>query len=202
MPSTRKNKIQVPSNSDAWNLVPDLTTMADTANVIIPVSSAAERDAIASPANGQKVARLDQDGAPLNSYDSATSEWLEPYISYGSPQAVTGFTTTGEWYGIRLGDRTLIIGAVTMLRTGSNVAIPGGNVAYTDFGIVAPTGAYGGTVSESKHWQTFVAGNGRAEEFQFLYEPSTGRIKAKGAGGVSVTWWNAAQTGFQVVYMI
>src|SRR5690349_22288104 len=27
MPQTRKNKIQVPLNSDAYNLVPDLTTM-------------------------------------------------------------------------------------------------------------------------------------------------------------------------------
>lgn len=59
MPNTRKNKIQVPSNSDAWNLVPDLTTMADTANPVVPVVNDAERDAIPSPGTGMVIARLD-----------------------------------------------------------------------------------------------------------------------------------------------
>ncbi|MDQ5861282.1 MAG: hypothetical protein M3536_03360 [Actinomycetota bacterium] len=61
MPQTRANKITVPVNSDAYNLTTDLAAMADSANVVIRVSSAAERDALVKVA-GLCVTRSDLGG--------------------------------------------------------------------------------------------------------------------------------------------
>lgn len=61
MPQTRPNKITVPVNSDAWNLAGDLATLADSTQVVIPVASQTERDAL-TKANGLVVSRGDIGG--------------------------------------------------------------------------------------------------------------------------------------------
>lgn len=61
MPQTRPNKTKVPVNSDAYNLAPDLAAFADSANVVIPVNSQAERDGL-TPTGGMAVSRLDRNG--------------------------------------------------------------------------------------------------------------------------------------------
>lgn len=48
MPQQRPKKGQTPINSDAFNLVPDLATMNDTAGVIVSVADRTEADSIAS----------------------------------------------------------------------------------------------------------------------------------------------------------
>lgn len=61
MPQTRPNKVQVPVNSDGYNLTQDLAKLGDTANVVIPVASQAERDAL-TKAVGLCVTRGDLNG--------------------------------------------------------------------------------------------------------------------------------------------
>lgn len=48
MPQDRSNKARTPLNADAFNLVPDLATMADTMGVIVPVANRTEADAVAT----------------------------------------------------------------------------------------------------------------------------------------------------------
>lgn len=48
MPQSRSNKAQTPINSDAFNLTPDLATLADTLGVIVPVADRTEADAVAT----------------------------------------------------------------------------------------------------------------------------------------------------------
>lgn len=48
MPQQRSNKSQTPINSDAFNLTPDLATMADTLGVIVSVADRTEADAVAT----------------------------------------------------------------------------------------------------------------------------------------------------------
>lgn len=73
MSQIRGNKIQVPTNSDAWNPTGDMATMADTSNVIIPVSSQAERDALTKKA-GLCVVRLDLPSLPVQRCDG--TNWI------------------------------------------------------------------------------------------------------------------------------
>jgi hypothetical protein len=61
MSQTRPNKIKTITNSDAYNLAADLATFADSANVVIPVASQAERDALTLYA-GLTVSRTDLGG--------------------------------------------------------------------------------------------------------------------------------------------
>lgn len=48
MPQQRSNKAQTPINSDAFNLTPDLATMADTLGVIVSVADRTEGDSVAT----------------------------------------------------------------------------------------------------------------------------------------------------------
>jgi hypothetical protein len=48
MPQQRSNKAQTPINSDAFNLTPDLATLADTLGVIVPVADRTEADSVAT----------------------------------------------------------------------------------------------------------------------------------------------------------
>ena len=48
MPQQRPNKAQTPINSDAFNLTPDLATLADTLGVIVPVANRTEADSVAT----------------------------------------------------------------------------------------------------------------------------------------------------------
>lgn len=68
MPQTRPNKGVAPVNSDAWNLTPDLATLIDSLNVVIRVSSQAERDAL-TKVDGLLVCRADLPGAPIQRCD-------------------------------------------------------------------------------------------------------------------------------------
>jgi hypothetical protein len=94
MPQTRPNKGVAPVNSDAYNLTPDLAALIDSLNVVIKVSSQAERDALPSSVKtaGCIVVRTDLYGAPLERYDGTVwatvvshAEWT--FASTGIPSA-------------------------------------------------------------------------------------------------------------------
>lgn len=200
MPSVRKNKIQVPVNSDAWNLTPDLATMADTTNAPIKVASAAERDALASPANGDKVIRTDLPGAPFETYDTGSSSWQEPWVDFGAPVAIAGsWTTSGSFKGIRLGSRYLVTATVQLIRTTSTLSLPGGSVAYTNLGIFIPAEARASS-SVPITLTNYISGNGASDLIQTYINIVSGEIQVRGYPG-AVSWVTAAQINFQLVYM-
>lgn len=58
MPQTLPNGITTPINADAYNLAPDLATLGNSANVIIPVANNTARDAL-TPVAGMCVLRFD-----------------------------------------------------------------------------------------------------------------------------------------------
>jgi hypothetical protein len=74
MPQTRWNKGKTIVNSDAYNLAGDQATQSDTLNVVIPVASQAERDALVPPQGvyaGMAVARTDLPGVPIQTRDGS-----------------------------------------------------------------------------------------------------------------------------------
>jgi hypothetical protein len=70
VPQQRSNKAQTPINSDAFNLTPDLATMADSLMVVVPVADTAEGDTVATAraAAGWPVS----DARPLIVWDLST----------------------------------------------------------------------------------------------------------------------------------
>jgi len=95
---TLQNGIEVPTNSDPYNLTDDLAGMGATSNVIIPVSTTAQRDALTDKFIGMTVRRLDFRGT-LEWWDG--SGWVsERGVAY-TPiwTGVTDFGTGGSLTG-------------------------------------------------------------------------------------------------------
>lgn len=98
MSQTRQNKIVTITNDEVYDLALHQARLADSANVVIRVSSAAERDALTKAA-GLTVARLDIPGQPIEIWDGTA--WVRqgakviPSASsrLGSNLASTAFTT-------------------------------------------------------------------------------------------------------------
>jgi hypothetical protein len=90
----RWNKAKTQAGSDGWNLTTDIGTALDTANVIVPVATQAERDGLTPPSTGKYagmvVARTDIAGIPLEKYDG--SAWIRQPITDTSP-----ITNDGNW---------------------------------------------------------------------------------------------------------
>lgn len=97
MPQTRPNKGVAPVNSDAYNLTPDLASLVDSLNVVIPVASQAERDALTKKA-GLCVIRTDLFGLPIercdgtNWWNTQHSEWT--FNQSGVPSGTVWGTNT------------------------------------------------------------------------------------------------------------
>lgn len=199
MSTNRKNKITVPLNSDAWNLVPDLTTMADTTNVFIKVASAAERDALASPAHGDKVVRTDLAGCPIETYDSGAGAWGPQWENLGMP-TLSGWTLTGSWYRFKFGAINLITVSMYLYRNGAQISIPGGGVTQTTIGVIAPSTAVS-TPAQNISWMGFTAGAGAFDQFQCTYVPATGTLLMRGADGAAMTFDPGAQMNLQLTYV-
>lgn len=100
----RWNKTKTPAGPDGWNLTPDLGTALDAANVVVPVATQSERDALAPPGGkyaGMVVSRTDLPGAPLERWDGAA--WTVTDVPWTTLSTVQGFTpnTTSGWSGIQ-----------------------------------------------------------------------------------------------------
>ena len=159
MPTTRQNKSTTPANSDAYNLVPDLNTLADSLNVTIPVSSQTERDAL-TKSNGLLVTRLDKAGAieytdGTNWYATGTTKAL------GHLGKTDGFQSIGT-----SGTAVTMTAAAQILRggmtqSGSKLVVPlaglytlrvkgyaTGGTAYKHTALCTINGAASGAITE------------------------------------------------------
>lgn len=129
MPAQTWNGITTPVGTDGWNPVLHMKGLADTADVIVPVSSVAHRDGLAATAPGgvlpipTTVVRTDIPGYPIEIWDGAT--WSRQVQS--SP-----FITTDEnWeYGGGL-IRTRAQGFTLVQLIGTMKRIGGGNIALS-----------------------------------------------------------------------
>lgn len=116
---TRWNKTKTPAGGDGWNLTPNIGTALDTANLIVPVASQTERDALNPPTGqyaGMVVSRTDISGAPLERFDG--TKWSVsdvPWTNVPLAQAFTYWTNAG-WNGMQYAVRNgwvIVNGAVS-----------------------------------------------------------------------------------------
>lgn len=99
MTTTTNNGVTVFTNSDAYNLAPDVKTAFESANIIYNVTSQAQRDAFTPKYDGLTVRRLDLGGRPLEVWDGTAWGPGSPGIRAYSYDASTsaGFSS-GEWF--------------------------------------------------------------------------------------------------------
>ena len=85
---TLPNGVEVPTNSDAYNLTDDLAASFMDANLVVPVASAAARDTYkaARPGLVSIVCRTDLAGLPLEIWDGTT--WHRYSRSYAKAAGV------------------------------------------------------------------------------------------------------------------
>lgn len=100
MPQTRPNVIKVPVNSDGYNLTADLATMADSANVVIPVPNAAARDAL-TPYVGMAVTRQDVPGQPIEIYNGSSWDRVGPRAHANTQMVGSGMATNDYLTGTK-----------------------------------------------------------------------------------------------------
>lgn len=130
MTQTLKNKIVVPTNSDAYNLTAALATAFLGANVVIPIGSNAERTTLttAGVMTGQCIIRTDLPGQPIETWDG--TKWL----AYASGNITLGslYQAFGAGYGTP-GYEKLPTGRATLLgmvgTTGATITMTA-NTAY------------------------------------------------------------------------
>ena len=151
MPQTLPNGITAPINPDAYNLVGDLATFGNSANVIITVANQTARDAL-TPFPGMTVYRNDLTGNVLETWDGArwlstaqtaytptlTASTTNPSIGTGSvagTYSINGKTMIGQFY--------ISFGAGSTSGSGSfQVSLPPG-FTYTSISGYVPAGTFG-----------------------------------------------------------
>jgi hypothetical protein len=103
MPTTRWNKGVAPVNSDAYNLTADMQKLLDTSNMVVPVSSAAERDALTPPQGkyaGMCVVRTDVAGLPIERWSG--TEWVSQALAQIGATTNAGAAVTGTTLNVPL----------------------------------------------------------------------------------------------------
>lgn len=116
-----QNGIEVPTNSDSYNLTDDLANMGNTANVVILAANQAARDAL-TPYDGLSVRRLDLAGRPTETYDGAA--WhRSPVVTSGTPVSDGFWAITGGLTKTVTDGPTQVTASFQMRRTGSAITV-------------------------------------------------------------------------------
>lgn len=108
MSQTRPNKIVTITNDEVYDLATHQARMADSANVVVRVSSQSERDALPA-VDGWCVVRLDLPGRPIERYDGAGWKTFL-HVEYTYSTAAGAIPNATAWGP---GALTLDSGAVT-----------------------------------------------------------------------------------------
>ena len=120
-----QNGIEVPTNSDPYNLTDDLANMGSTTNTVVLVATQAARDAL-TKYDGLSVRRLDLTGRPTETWDG--SKWnRSPVITSGSPVTDGFWTMTGGLTKTVTDGPTQVTASFQMVRTTAAI-----NVLTTD----------------------------------------------------------------------
>ncbi|AYN56836.1 minor tail protein [Arthrobacter phage Andrew] len=175
------NKTTVPVGSDPYALTADLKKLAEGLNVIIPVATVAERDALV-PFEGMTVSRLDQKGQ-LDRYINGA--WTGLPVEYYSLLSITGYETSGQVMLERKGGRKVLSGNIQIKRTAANTTISG--TAFASFGQVIPTAACIPS-GQGLYLAAYLSGNAAYADVQAFVNPIDGTVSIRGAGGSGFTW--------------
>lgn len=160
MPTNAPNKIRVPVGSDAYALTADLLAMAKSANVVVTVTNAAERDALPKVV-GMVVGRTDLNGL-MEVWDGTTWRSIvkRRHAEFtGSASPVGG----ADWgFGVFTADATAA--------DNNTFCVPGGNsrLTFTEpgvysiqakFGASSSPGFYYGAIKNSANTDVYADGD-------------------------------------------
>ncbi|UKA69590.1 hypothetical protein [Arthrobacter sp. FW306-06-A] len=102
---TTWNKSTAPAGADGWNLTTDVRKAIETSNFPVPVSTVAERDALAPPTGkyaGMQVIRTDLPGCPVETWDGSAWQgvsWVPYTPTWGGwANLGDGFVSTGSYF--------------------------------------------------------------------------------------------------------
>lgn len=150
------NRATVPAGNDPWNLVPDLKKAVETAGLIIPVSSSADRDALPAAVKkaGCVVARTDLPGV-TEIYDG--SKWWKhggPMHARFTGSTVPDIPTTAPTWGpggLTYDPSQSINGGFATAPSNDYLALPAGvyDVLWRFKMSTASTGATWGSISNA-----------------------------------------------------
>lgn len=124
MPQTRPNKMKTIVNSDGYNLAPDLATLVDSANVIIPVANQAERDGLAALMGTLLVPTMVY-RADLNAYESWNGSTWDRVVTATAAAGVTDtfWTITGGLVKTVTAGLTQVTASLLLVRSGANIGV-------------------------------------------------------------------------------
>jgi len=182
----RWNKTISKAGADGWNLTTDDGRGLDSANVIVPVATQAERDGLTPPTTGKYagmvVARTDVAGMPLEKWDGAA--WnREPVLSTSPITNDGNWTITGGLMRSVATGLTQVTAAFQMTRTAAAFTI-----ATTDSTVIIgaiPTG-FRPSVNSSVVVTVNTDTGGRYAEPQLIVNTG-GSIVARSTSGGSIT---------------
>jgi hypothetical protein len=122
MSSVRQNKITTITNDEAYDLATHMARMADSANVIINVSSLAEADAIPTKYAGLAVRRLDIGPMAVDVWTG--SAWFGARVPFGHMGKVDGFQTLGALAKVTFTAAQKLQGGVTFNNANDELVVP------------------------------------------------------------------------------
>lgn len=190
MPQTRPNGAKVPINADAYNLAPDLATLGDSLNVVIPVANQAVRDAL-TPYPGMCVSRLDLAGAPIQTYDGTSwnnailNSYTPSLTATTNPNLGSGSQSLGSW---QLNGKLMTVQFFFAWGTGGsvgsgafNVSLPSG-FSYAGLGSAIPLGNVRGHNSTADISGYMTLSSAGASTIAGFWQVSTTSISNFGSG--------------------
>jgi hypothetical protein len=197
--------IVVPAGSDTYDYVNDQRRLAGSIRSIVPVADQVTGDIVAAAmaTDGRPVT----DSNPLITWQADTQAinikgaagW-HPKYTVVAPLSPTSWTTTGNFYLLPFGDRTLVTATLTVARTGTSVSCPGGGVNFTLVGTIAPAAALSAT-SQNIGWYGYISGSGTYAEFDVVFNPNNGQLSLRGGAGATSVFGSGGQMSFQLTYI-
>jgi hypothetical protein len=144
---TLQNGIDVPTNSDPYNLTGDLAAAFGDANVVVPVASKAVRDALTKK-DGLVVARMDLGGV-IEIWDVSTSAWTKGFQhAEFTGSTVPDIPTTAPTWGtgpLTLDTNASHYGGIFTSPGNDKISLPGGGLYSISVRVQMSTGATGTT---------------------------------------------------------
>lgn len=181
MPQIRDNGVQVPVNSDAYNLTADLAVMADDANVTTVVSGQTARNAL-TVFEGRQVWRTDT--GETEAYTGGA--WRDGTRIY-SPVSPTGWSSAGTITLTPEGTKRRVIADLVITRTGGDFVLD--NTSWNILGgtgsVIIPAAAQGS--SPVKYLSApIVASSGSTYSITATYNP-TGAVSIRAVSSFTLT---------------
>lgn len=139
-----QNKITVPTNSDPYNLTADLKAAFEQANVVIPIPSQGDRDALVKH-DGMAVTRLDLGGL-IEVWDADMSAWTRG-IQHAEFTGSTSPSPSQSWGTgpLSLDSNASRYGGIFTSPANDRVALPGAGLYSISVRVQMGTAATGTT---------------------------------------------------------